>query len=138
MFTTGQVARRAGVGIETVRFYEKEGLLPKPSRKSSGYRQYTTSAIRRLAFIQTTKSLGFTLKEIRELMNLRVSGRRTCAEIKQRAELKRAAVEQKLTEITKIRDALVVLVEQCRDIGPRGECPLLEVLAESGDTHGKR
>ena len=86
--TIGQVARRAGVGVETVRFYERQGLLDEPDRRESGYRQYTEAVILRLRFIRRAKELGFTLKEIRELIALRRDPSATRAEVRQQATAK--------------------------------------------------
>ncbi len=88
----GELAKRAGAGIDTVRFYEREGLLPRPQRQASGYRNYEPSAVARLSFIRRAKALGFTLSEIRELLEL--SGRRE----NDMAGLKVAATE-KLTDV---------------------------------------
>src|SRR6266436_4864358 len=80
----GQVARQAGVGVETVRFYEREGLLEEPPRRASGYRQYDEQVVQRLHFIQRAKRLGFSLKEITELLLLRVDAQTSCDEVKGR------------------------------------------------------
>lgn len=83
----GQVARNAGVGIETIRFYEREGLLEVPPRRSSGYCQYPEHVVQRIHFIKRAQQLGFSLKEISELLALRVDGHTSCEEVRQRAEL---------------------------------------------------
>jgi DNA-binding transcriptional MerR regulator len=80
--TIGQVAKGAGVGVETVRFYEREGLVPAPKRRPSGYRQYPADTVRRIRFVQAAKDLGFTLKEIRELLSLRVAAGKSCADVR--------------------------------------------------------
>lgn len=138
-YRIGELARITGANIETIRFYEKEGLLPEPQRTSRGFRKYTPEDARRLGFIQRAKNLGFTLKEIRELLELRVDARTTCADVKMRAENKLADVEQKIRELQQIKDALHTLVSQCSGKGPAGDCPILEAL-ESGrkdDTSAK-
>ena len=99
MLSIGQVARRAGVGVETVRFYERQGLLEEPPRRTSGYRQYSEQVIKRLHFIKRAQKLGFSLKEITELLLLRVDGQTSCEEVKGRTEAKIAEVEQKLLEL---------------------------------------
>lgn len=126
--TIGEVARSTGVGVETVRFYEKQGLIPKPARRPSGYRQYDVDAVRRIRFILAAKAVGFTLKEIRELLSLRVSGRRSCADVKARALAKLAAVDDKLAELQRVREALAHLADTCTGIGPTSACPLLDAL----------
>src|SRR5256714_32011 len=98
ILSIGQVARRAGVGVETVRFYEREGLLEEPPRRASGYRQYSEQVVTRLHFIKRAQQLGFSLKEITELLMLRVDGQTSCEEVKRHAEATIAEVEQKLLE----------------------------------------
>src|SRR4051812_35457550 len=94
--TVGQVAGRAGVGVETVRFYEREGLLERPSRLPSGYRQYDAGVVARLRFIRRAKELGFTLNEIGELLSLRLDPDTTAADVRRRAEGKLADIEAKI------------------------------------------
>jgi MerR family mercuric resistance operon transcriptional regulator len=124
----GQVARRAGVGVETVRFYEREGLLEEPPRSASGYRQYTEQVVSRIRFIQQAKLLGFTLKEITELLMLRVDAQTSCDEVKQRTEAKIAEVEQKMRELQRMRQALLQIHSLCVGQGPTGHCPMLDAL----------
>src|ERR687885_2847805 len=93
--TIGQIARRAGVGVETVRFYERQGLLEEPARKESGYRQYAEEVVARLRFIRRAKRLGFSLKEITDLLALRLDPEATAADVKRRAEAKVADIEAK-------------------------------------------
>jgi MerR family mercuric resistance operon transcriptional regulator len=126
--TIGQVARHAGVGIETVRFYERQGLLEEPARKESGYRQYGEDVVARLRFIRRAKELGFSLKEIKELLALRVDPSTTCAEVRSKATVKIADVEQKIEALKRIRKALVKLTAVCRGRGPTSECPILDAL----------
>jgi MerR family mercuric resistance operon transcriptional regulator len=126
--TIGQVARAAGVGVETVRFYEREGLLQEPARKESGYRQFTDDVVARLRFIKRAKDLGFTLKEIKDLLALRVDPETTCAEVRERARAKIADVETKIVDLQRIKKALVKLRTSCRGSGPTSECPILDAL----------
>jgi len=126
--TIGQVARSAGVGVETVRFYERQGLLQEPARKESGYRQYPEDVVARLGFIKRAKELGFSLKEIKDLLALRVDPETTCGEGKRRAEAKIADVEEKIQALQRIKKALVRLTAVCRGRGPTSECPILEAL----------
>lgn len=131
--TIGQVSRRAGVGIETVRFYEREGLLEQPTRKESGYRQYKDEAVARLRFIRRAKELGFSLKEIRELLALRIDPATTCAEVRKAAEAKIADVEEKIRALQRIKHALKKLTVACSGRGPVSECPILDAI-DSGDS----
>jgi len=126
--TIGQIARRAGVGVETVRFYEREGLLEEPDRRESGYRQYTEEVIFRLRFIRRAKELGFTLKEIRELMAFRRDPSATRADVRQQAKAKIADIEAKIRDLQRMKEALVKLTASCRGHGPASGCPILEAL----------
>jgi MerR family copper efflux transcriptional regulator len=128
--TIGQVAQQAGVGVETVRFYEHEGLLEEPPRRASGYRQYSEEVVKRIRFIKRAKALGFSLKEITELLLLRVDGQTSCEEVQQRTETKIAEVERKLVELQRMRQALLQVQSLCLGQGPTGRCPMLEALDE--------
>ena len=124
----GQVAHQAGVGVETIRFYEREGLLEEPPRKSSGYRQYSDQVIKRIHFIKRAQRLGFSLKEINELLLLRVDAQTTCEEVKQHTEAKIAEVERKLVELQRMRLALLQVASLCTGKGPASACPMLDAL----------
>jgi MerR family mercuric resistance operon transcriptional regulator len=126
--TIGRLAQEAGVNLETVRFYERQGLLPKPPRSASGYRLFPADAARRLRFIKRAKELGFSLSEIRELLALRVSPRTTSTEIRRRTEAKIADVEGKIKALDSIRKSLVKLARSCGGCAPLSECPILESL----------
>ena len=126
--TIGQVARRSGVGIDTVRFYEREGLLTKPARARSGYRQFDEKVIARLQFIQRAKELGFTLNEIKELLSLRVDPATSCEDVKARAETKIADIEDKIRTLHRMKKALVRLTQECCETGSGSECPILDAL----------
>jgi len=127
--TIGQVARSTGVGIETIRFYERKGLIEDPPRKESGYRQYPENTIVRLQFIRRAKELGFSLKEIEELISLRLGPKSTCGDVKRRAELKIAEIEEKVRDLKKMKVALVGLTRECAG-GKKstGDCPILGAL----------
>ena len=126
--TIGKVARGAGLAIDTVRYYEREGLLAKPARTSCGYRQYSADAVTRLRFIRQAKELGFSLREIKELLSLRVEAGRSCADVRARAERKIADVEQRISTLTRMKRALAKLASSCSGRGPTSECPILEAL----------
>jgi MerR family copper efflux transcriptional regulator len=128
ILSIGQVARRAGVGVETVRFYEREGLLEEPPRRASGYRQYSEQVVTRLRFIKRSQRLGFSLKEITELLQLRVDAQTSCEEVKLRTEAKLVEVEGKLVELQRMRHALLQVHSLCTGQGPTGRCPMLEAL----------
>jgi MerR family mercuric resistance operon transcriptional regulator len=122
------LARSAEVGIETVRFYERQGLLEQPAREASGYRQYAGEVVARLRFIRRAKELGFSLKEIGELMALRVGPETTCAEIKQQANAKLADIESRIADLQRMQEALLKLAATCRGRGPINACPILDAL----------
>ena len=126
--TIGQVAKDSGVGVETIRFYEREGLIGKAARLPSGYRQYDPEVIRRIRFIQRGKDLGFSLREIGELLSLRLARRRACADVKTRATAKIADVESKIAALERMKSALMRLTEACAGRGSVSECPILDAL----------
>lgn len=126
--TIGQVAHRSGVGIETVRFYEREGLLARPKRSVSGYRQFDEEVIVRLQFIRRAKELGFTLNEIKELLSLRVDLDTSCDDVKDRAEIKIADIEDKIKTLRRMKKTLVRLTQECGKKGGGSECPILDAL----------
>ena len=128
----GQLAQRAGVAIDTVRYYERNGILPQPERQASGYRHYGEDDVTRLSFVRRAKALGFTLAEIRELLAL--SGRHAddMAGLNTAATGKLADVEHKIEDLTRIRDGLQALVASCPGHGPLDRCPILAALAEEG------
>ena len=125
--TIGKVARLAGVGIETIRFYEREGLIAEPPRKESGYRQYGAASVSRLRFIHRAKALGFSLKEIKELLFLRLDPGTTCDSILGRAEKKIQEVEEKIQTLQQMKKALEALAAACPGQGPVSECPIIGV-----------
>lgn len=124
----GQLARRAGVGIETIRFYERRGLLDEPARKESGYRQFDEEVVARLRFIKRAKELGFTLKEIGGLITLRNNPDADKAEVKNRAEAKIADIDAKIQDLQWMRAALLKLTVCCKGPGPLRDCPIVEAL----------
>ena len=137
--TIGRFARQAGVGVETIRFYEREGLIAEPARRPSGYRQYTPEAVRRIRFVRHAKALGFTLKEIRELLELRVRPDSSCADVRARVRLKIEDVEARLVSLVGMKAALTRLGARCHSDRPTGGCPILEELDREGlDSPGTR
>lgn len=130
--TIGQLAKRADVGVETVRFYEREGLLEEPDRRASGYRQYDEGVVRRLEFIRRAKELGFTLKEIKELLSLKLDPSTTCADVRERAETKIEDIESKIRTLQRMKRALVKVTKSCIGSGPTSECPILEAIETNG------
>ncbi|MCU0655289.1 MAG: heavy metal-responsive transcriptional regulator [Polyangiaceae bacterium] len=137
--TIGQLARRCGVGVETIRFYEREGLLEQPRRPGHGYRRYPESDIERVLFLQRAKGLGFSLKEITELLALREKKSADCASIRERAASKVAMIKARIASLEALREELELLVAACDGRGPLQDCRILRALS-SGDptpTHPK-
>lgn len=126
--TIGEVARRAGVGVETVRFYERRGLLDEPQRRASGYRQFDEEAVAVLRFIRRGKELGFTLQEIKGLLDLRRDASATRAEARRQAQAKVADIEAKIADLQRMRDVLQQLIRKCHGAGAASGCPILEAL----------
>lgn len=135
-FAIGELARRAGVNIQTVRYYERRGLLDEPRRRESGYRIYDSSVLERLRFIRRAQELGFTLGEIGDLLALRMEPSTTAGAVRARAERKIAEIEGKMHDLSRIRDALTHLAGRCHGgRGPTGDCPLLEALGPLDADH---
>lgn len=124
----GELAKEAGVGIETVRFYERRGLLAEPQRRASGYRQYEPEAVAVLRFIRRAKELGFTLKEIQSLLNLRRSSSATRADVRRNAQAKLVDIETKIRDLERMRTALSDLTSTCHGDGAAAGCPILIAL----------
>lgn len=122
----GKLATRAGVGVDTVRYYERNGLLAPRGRLASGYRRYSELEAARLRFIRRAQALGFSLKEIRELLAL--SSQRDVAQIKRSAEAKLADVTQRIVDLQRMRDGLAKLVAECPGHGRSADCPILQTL----------
>ena len=125
---TAELARRGGVNLETIRYYERRGLLAKPPRTPAGYRTFDAEAVRRLRFIKQAQALGFSLKEVRELLALRLDARTSCADVRSRAETKLADIEAKIRMLRTVKNALSKIVAACSGRGPISACPILDAL----------
>jgi MerR family transcriptional regulator, copper efflux regulator len=126
--TIGEVAEQGGVHIETLRYYERRGLLEKPPRSASNYRQYPEAAVRRVRFVKRAQALGFSLNDIKELLSLQAAPEAGCAEIRAHAEAKMKAIEDKIRSLTAMKKALSTLVVECSGEGPLSDCPILESI----------
>jgi MerR family copper efflux transcriptional regulator len=126
--TISRLARLGGVNLETIRYYEREGLLQKPPRTPAGYRMFPTDTARRVRFIKRAQKLGFSLTEIRELLELRIKPGTKRGDIRARAEAKVADIEQKIQTLEAMKKALRNMTERCDDCGPLSDCPILESL----------
>lgn len=132
--TIGQVAKAAKVHVETLRYYERRGLVPKPPRAPSHYREYPVETVPRVQFVKHAQELGFSLREIRELLSLRAAPRARCADVKRRAETKIREIEAKIRALLAMRRALVGLMSQCDGKLPASACPILESLDDGRET----
>lgn len=128
--TRGQLARHCGVGPETIRFYERRGLIPEAPRSSGGYRRFGADAVNRLVFIRRAKALGFSLPEIGELLALHDAPGGDRARVKAITETKLGEIEAKMADLDRMRSVLAELAEQCSGHGPVNGCPIIEALAD--------
>lgn len=127
--TTSALAKEGGVNVQTIRYYERTGLLPSPARSDSGYRQFSPDSVRRVRFIRRAQELGFSLKEIKELLALRIAPESTRTDVRKRAEAKITDIDKKLQHLKSMRKTLMKLTEACCGNGPASECPILESLS---------
>jgi Hg(II)-responsive transcriptional regulator len=130
--TSGQLAKKCDVGVETLRFYEREGLLAKPSRTVSGYRQYPAEAVERVRFIRRAQLLGFQLKDIKELLALRDDPDAGSGDVREKAVAKLADIEEKIKDLEAMKAELARLVAACDGTGLAAHCP---IIAAIGDQH---
>jgi len=130
-WTIGQLAKAVGVNIQTVRYYERLKLLSPSARRPSGYRLYGQEEERRLRFIKNAQALGFTLHEIEELLDLRVSSKARCGDVQRRAEAKLRHVEAKVRDLQALARSLRNLIQTCRAGQPTDRCPILQSLEKT-------
>ena len=128
MLKIGQLAKAADVTIDTIRYYERRGLLPEPPRGESGYREYTQDFVSRLRFIRKAQALGFSLTEIRELLALQIDSVETCDQVRYRAEEKVQNIEAKIQTLQRMHTVLSDLIRTCDQRESSGICPILDVL----------
>lgn len=126
----GEVAQKAGVGVETIRFYERKGLIEQPRKPADGgYRAYSSETVDRVRFVREAQCLGFSLKEIEELLLLRADPATDCSDVRKRAQAKLDEVKAKMARLSDIRAALENLIHECRGKGPAASCcPILDAL----------
>ena len=131
--TIGQVASAADVNVQTIRYYERRGLIRTPRRTASGYRQYTDDAVARLRFIKHAQELGFSLQEVQELLALSVRHGAACDAIERKTRQKIDVVEQRIRDLQRMKRTLERLAAACALRRPTAECPILEVLEDHAD-----
>jgi len=131
----GEAAHRLGVNVQTLRFYEREGLLPYLPRSAAGYRQFDTDSIRRIEFIQHAQAVGFTLNEISELLSLRADPDGSCDEVQSFAARKIAELETRTAKLNSMKRILQNLSAMCESGLPATSCPVLEAFADDQPTN---
>lgn len=130
--TIGELAKATGVGVETVRFYERKGLVKAPARKTSGYRQYPEETVERMRFIRRAQQVGFTLKEIKDLLALRDDADARRGDVRGKATAKIADIDAKVRDLLAMRESLVELLTSCEGDGPASGCPIITALSDQG------
>jgi MerR family transcriptional regulator, mercuric resistance operon regulatory protein len=125
---TGELAAQAGVNVQTLRYYERRGLLEEPERRASGYREYSPDAVRLIRFIKRAQELGFTLTEIEDLLRLRSNEDAACSEVRSAAEAKIGDIDHRIRQLRAMKRALGALVASCATESSRRQCPILEAL----------
>ncbi len=128
----GEIAEQSQVNLQTIRYYEREGLLPKPPRLASGYRVFSPDAVRRVRFIKKAQELGFSLKEIKELLAIRFDPEGDCSMVRKLARAKLADIDEKMRSLEAIKKVLGKLATACPGRGPSTECPILESIEPNG------
>lgn len=136
MIQIGELAKSAGVSTQTIRFYEREGLLARPPRAANGYRLYPRETARQVTFIRECHAAGFSLREIKPLIVLSRSGGTTCARMVTTLDRKIRATDEKLSALKKVRARLTALKSRCAPDSPDGACGALEELEGRQETHG--
>jgi DNA-binding transcriptional MerR regulator len=127
MLTRGELAKQSGVNRETVRYYERSGLLPDPVLNESGYWLFTHIAAERIRFIKRAQAVGFSLEQVRALLDLQIAPDSTCGDVRGLVESRIAEVDEKIRQLTAMRDSLVELLTDCPGgERPLEECPVLE------------
>lgn len=134
----GELARRSGLNVETLRYYERRGLIPPPDRLPSGYRIYPTATLQRLAFIRRCKALGFTLEETRDLLQLQQHPERGSAAVKQRVEQHIRDIRRKVDDLQQMLTTLEELSARCDGEGTAADCPILAFLEQEEAPSGTR
>lgn len=130
--TIGKLAKETGTNIETIRYYERRGLIPEPPRRESGYRVFSQKYVERILFIKRAQILGFTLNEISQLLAM-ADGMADCKDIKKFAEDKVKDIESRIRDFKKIKKVLHDLVKRCPDKGKVSDCPIIESLTQNGN-----
>ena len=133
MLNIGEAARQGGVSVETLRYYEQQGLIKSPDRDTNGYRRYVPDVVRRIRFIKRAQDLGFTLRDIAELLSLKADPGASCGDVRDQALGKLNEIEEKIEVLSRMRDVLRTWTEACPSQGPVDACPILDALNGEGE-----
>lgn len=129
--TIGQVARQLNINVQTIRFYEREGLLPKLGRSSAGYRLFDSDVIRRIQFVKHAQEVGFSLSEISTLFSLRADPDGSCSMVREYASEKIAQLESQLANMAQMKQTLETMVARCKEGLAVADCPILDALSDT-------
>jgi len=136
MFTIGKASEQSGVNIETIRYYEREGIVPKPGRSAGGRRLYSSEEIAKLRFVRRCRDLGFPISIIQTFLSLTMQSDRSCGEVKAIAENHLSEITAKIENLMRLREALLSLSKNCDD--GTAACPMLDALMKDGFGEGLR
>ncbi|WP_299962348.1 helix-turn-helix domain-containing protein [uncultured Roseobacter sp.] len=130
MFTIGKASKQSGVNIETIRYYEREGIVPKPGRSEGGRRLYSSDEIAKLRFVRRCRDLGFPIPIVQTFLSLTAQNDRSCGEVKTMAENRLGEINAKIENLERLREALLSLSKNCDD--GTAACPMLDALMKDG------
>jgi Hg(II)-responsive transcriptional regulator len=133
-FSIGELAKQANVQVETLRYYERRGLIPRPHRTVSNYRIYSSEDLQRVKFVKQAQGLGFSLNEIKKLLALRATPHAKCADVRTYAAHKIEDIDGKIRSLARVRKTLEKLIAECSGDGPVTQCPILESLDSEAST----
>ena len=137
-FSIGKLAKQANVHVETLRYYERRGLIPRPQRTVSNYRVYSSEDLRRVKFVKQAQGLGFSLNEIKRLLALRATPRARCADVRRYATQKIEDIDARIRSLARMRKTLQKLLDECSGNLPVTQCPVLESLESEPSTVSQR
>lgn len=139
MLNIGDIARQGGVSVETLRYYEQQGLIETPDRDANGYRKYAPEVVRHIQFIKRAQDVGFTLRDIGDLLSLKADPGASCSDVRDRALGKLSEIEEKIDVLSRMRDVLSTWTNACPSTGPVSACPILDALeARKGPANADR
>jgi len=134
----GKIAKQVGISCDAIRMYERQRLIEEPERAANGYRIYPESVIARLQFIQQAKAMGFSLKEIGELLAIKHTAANTCDQVRTEAQAKLQNIEKKIAELQRLKKAIGILIRTCNESHDDNHCPLLDALERENRKGGRK